>query len=146
MTPGPMLPNLQNLFEGLQARLGDLLLTIGCDCFLRRLQLEDDGRRIDGWAEWKVTNVSRASDLILIARHDYSGAGRYVVEVNGRRSPMPLVAAARSDPSWGEAWVRIPKRVLVDGTNTIRITRDPKSERDAEWYYMWFLQDVEPRS
>jgi len=44
MTPGPMLPNLQRLFEGLQERLGDLLLTIGCDCFLRRLELEDDGR------------------------------------------------------------------------------------------------------
>ena len=38
-----MLPNLQSLFEGLQERLGDLLLTIGCDCFLRRLELEDDG-------------------------------------------------------------------------------------------------------
>jgi hypothetical protein len=43
MTPGPMLPNLQRLFDGLQERLGDLLLTIGCDCFLRRLELEDNG-------------------------------------------------------------------------------------------------------
>ncbi|MDO7898768.1 nitric oxide-sensing protein NosP [Pseudomonas citrulli] len=43
MTPGPLLNNLQNLFEGLQARLGDVLLTIGCDCFLRRLELEDRG-------------------------------------------------------------------------------------------------------
>jgi hypothetical protein len=38
-----MLPNLQCLFDGLQQRLGDLLLTIGCDCFLRRLELEDNG-------------------------------------------------------------------------------------------------------
>jgi hypothetical protein len=38
-----MLPNLENLFEGLQERLGDLLLTIGCDCFLRRLELEGNG-------------------------------------------------------------------------------------------------------
>lgn len=43
MTPGPLLPNLQSLFDGLQERLGDLLLTIGCDCFLRRLELEDHG-------------------------------------------------------------------------------------------------------
>ncbi|BCX68618.1 nitric oxide-sensing protein NosP [Pseudomonas izuensis] len=43
MTPGPLLPNLQSLFTGLQERLGDLLLTIGCDCFLRRLELEDNG-------------------------------------------------------------------------------------------------------
>ncbi len=41
MKPGPILPNLQTLFDGLQTRLGDLLLTIGCDCFLRRLELED---------------------------------------------------------------------------------------------------------
>nr|WP_314481161.1 nitric oxide-sensing protein NosP [uncultured Pseudomonas sp.] len=40
MKPGPLLPNLQHLFEGLQQRLGPLLLTIGCDCFLRRLELE----------------------------------------------------------------------------------------------------------
>lgn len=44
MTPGPMLPNLERLFEGLQERLGELLLTIGCDCFLRRLELEDSGK------------------------------------------------------------------------------------------------------
>ncbi|MGE8416056.1 MAG: nitric oxide-sensing protein NosP [Pseudomonas sp.] len=43
MTPGPLLPNLQTLFDGLQQRLGSLLLTIGCDCFLRRLELEDHG-------------------------------------------------------------------------------------------------------
>ena len=28
------------LFDGLHQRLGPLLLTIGCDCFLRRLELE----------------------------------------------------------------------------------------------------------
>ncbi|MDP1125239.1 histidine kinase, partial [Klebsiella pneumoniae] len=43
MKPGPILPNLEALFDGLQSRLGDLLLTIGCDCFLRRLELEDSG-------------------------------------------------------------------------------------------------------
>jgi hypothetical protein len=109
------------------------------------VQLEDDGRRIDGWAEWKVSNVSSASDLIVIARHDYTGSARYVVEVNGHRGSMPLVASSRAGPWWGETWVRIPKRLLVDGTNTISITRDPKSERDAEWYYMWFVQHVAPR-
>lgn len=40
MTPGPLLPNLHQLFDGLHQRLGPLLLTIGCDCFLRRLELE----------------------------------------------------------------------------------------------------------
>ncbi|MBI6920779.1 MULTISPECIES: nitric oxide-sensing protein NosP [Pseudomonas] len=40
MSPGPLLPNLHQLFDGLRQRLGPLLLTIGCDCFLRRLELE----------------------------------------------------------------------------------------------------------
>lgn len=43
MRPGPLLPNLESLFDGLRERLGPLLLTIGCDCFLRRLEIEDDG-------------------------------------------------------------------------------------------------------
>jgi hypothetical protein len=43
MTPGPMLPNLQDLFDGLHERLGELLLTLGCDCFLRRMELENSG-------------------------------------------------------------------------------------------------------
>ncbi|UVJ42019.1 FIST C-terminal domain-containing protein [Pseudomonas sp. LS1212] len=43
MAPGALLPNLQALFEGLHARLGPLLLTIGCDCFLRRLELDANG-------------------------------------------------------------------------------------------------------
>ena len=43
MSPGPLLPNLQALFERLEKRLGPPLLTIGCDCFLRRLEIESDG-------------------------------------------------------------------------------------------------------
>ncbi|WP_137889148.1 nitric oxide-sensing protein NosP [Pseudomonas sp. 2FE] len=40
MTPGPLVPNLQTLFQRLNERLGPPLLTIGCDCFLRRLEVE----------------------------------------------------------------------------------------------------------
>ncbi|MFK0087466.1 nitric oxide-sensing protein NosP [Pseudomonas sp. NPDC090755] len=40
MRPGPLLANLQSLFDGLHERLGPLLVCIGCDCFLRRLELE----------------------------------------------------------------------------------------------------------
>ncbi len=43
MRPGPLLPNLEQLFAGLEQRLGPLLLTIGCDCFLRRLEIDNDG-------------------------------------------------------------------------------------------------------
>jgi len=40
MQPGALLPNLEGVFDGLRQRLGPLLLTIGCDCFLRRLEIE----------------------------------------------------------------------------------------------------------
>lgn len=40
MRPGPLMPNLQQLFDRLEQRLGPLQLTIGCDCFLRRLEIE----------------------------------------------------------------------------------------------------------
>jgi len=43
MRPGPLLPNLEGVFEGLRQRLGPLLLTIGCDCFLRRMEIEGEG-------------------------------------------------------------------------------------------------------
>ncbi|MFC3607331.1 nitric oxide-sensing protein NosP [Stutzerimonas tarimensis] len=43
MRPGPLLPNLEALFEGLNDRLGEPLLTIGCDCFLRRLEGDTEG-------------------------------------------------------------------------------------------------------
>jgi len=43
MQPGPLLPNLEGVFAGLRQRLGPLLLTIGCDCFLRRMEIEAEG-------------------------------------------------------------------------------------------------------
>jgi arabinofuranosyltransferase len=104
------------------------------------VQLEDDGRRIYGWAQWRVFNVSSARDLILVGRFDHTGAASYTVEVNGRAAEMPLVTAGRPDEWWGETWTRIPRELLVDGINAIRIVRRPESESDAEWYYMWFVQ------
>ena len=38
-----LLPNLEAQFRRLHERLGPPLLTIGCDCFLRRLELEVGG-------------------------------------------------------------------------------------------------------
>ena len=43
MQPGPLMPNLEALFQRLEQRLGPPLLTIGCDCFLRRLEIEAAG-------------------------------------------------------------------------------------------------------
>ncbi|WP_437884306.1 nitric oxide-sensing protein NosP [Pseudomonas sp. LRF_L74] len=44
MTTGPLMPNLQRLFERLRDQLGPLLLTIGCDCVLRRLEVGEGER------------------------------------------------------------------------------------------------------
>ncbi|CAM3434838.1 nitric oxide-sensing protein NosP [Halomonas lysinitropha] len=44
MQPAPLLEDLEAVFSGLTARLGEPALIIGCDCFLRRLELEALGR------------------------------------------------------------------------------------------------------
>jgi arabinofuranosyltransferase len=104
------------------------------------VRVEDDGRRIDGWAQWWVSNVSSARDLILVGRHDHTGEAIYTVVVNGHPVDTPLATPGRPDEWWGEVWVRIPRQLLVDGRNSIRIVHSLGSERDAEWYYMWFAQ------
>ncbi|KGU83108.1 GfdT protein [Pseudomonas mediterranea] len=88
MTPGPLLNNLENLFDGLQARLGDLLLTIGCDCFLRRLELEDRGgleqigqflrkQRVMGFntygEQFNGMHINQTFTGVAIARHRVPG-------------------------------------------------------------------------
>ena len=40
MTPAPILPDLEAVFDDLTARLGEPELIIGLDCFLRRLEIE----------------------------------------------------------------------------------------------------------
>ncbi|MAG65305.1 MULTISPECIES: nitric oxide-sensing protein NosP [Pseudomonas] len=40
MTPGELLPNLRLQFEQLRQRLGEPVLILGCDCFLRRMEAE----------------------------------------------------------------------------------------------------------
>ncbi|WP_282038584.1 nitric oxide-sensing protein NosP [Halomonas alimentaria] len=43
MRPTPMLEQLEVVFDGLAQRLGEPALVIGCDCFLRRLEIEARG-------------------------------------------------------------------------------------------------------
>lgn len=43
MRPTPMLEQLEVVFDGLAQRLGEPALVIGCDCFLRRLEIEACG-------------------------------------------------------------------------------------------------------
>jgi hypothetical protein len=44
MQPAPLLEDLEAVFAGLTERLGEPALIIGCDCFLRRLELEALGQ------------------------------------------------------------------------------------------------------
>jgi hypothetical protein len=38
MQPQPILPDLQQRFAEIEQRIGEPLITIGCDCVLRRLE------------------------------------------------------------------------------------------------------------
>jgi len=107
---------------------------------LDAVRLEDNGRRIYGTAEWNVSNVDATRDLRLVVRVDYSGGGVYDVEVNGQPSPEPLVTPWRPNEWWGEVSVPVPRALLVSGTNHIRLLRRDQPARDAEFFYMWFLQ------
>ncbi len=57
MTPGELLPNLRLQFEQLRQRLGEPVLILGCDCFLRRMESElrgEDKRMSDFLAANRV--------------------------------------------------------------------------------------------
>lgn len=44
MQPGPLLPDLQHKLAEIERRIGSLVMTLGCDCFLRRLEAEHLGQ------------------------------------------------------------------------------------------------------
>ncbi|MFC5698740.1 nitric oxide-sensing protein NosP [Pseudomonas sp. GCM10022186] len=70
MHPGPLLPNLEALFQRLGQRLGPPLLTIGCDCVLRRLEIEGD-----------ADAVARTSEVLR--RYRVIGFNSYGEQFNG---------------------------------------------------------------
>ncbi|MEO8601127.1 MAG: hypothetical protein ABI629_00985 [bacterium] len=104
------------------------------------VQLEDNGRRIFGSAEWDVSGVTADRDLRLVARVDYTGGAVYDLEVNGQPVVDPLVTPWRPSEVWGDIELRIPRQLLVAGTNHLRLVRRGEPGRDAEFFYMWFLQ------
>lgn len=107
---------------------------------LQKVLLEDQGRRIYGHAIWEVRNVSADRDLVLLIRHDRTGGGEYELEVNGR-SVRRLLRVRSGGEAWDEEVVVIPSDVLEEGRNLFRMTRSERTERDSEFYYMWFLQE-----
>jgi hypothetical protein len=84
MRPGPLLPNLSALFDGLRERLGPLLLTIGCDCFLRRLELE-------GSAEFEAVGA-------FLQQQPVVGFNSYGEQFNGMHINQTFTGVAIGQP------------------------------------------------
>ncbi|MGQ7819120.1 nitric oxide-sensing protein NosP [Metapseudomonas furukawaii] len=70
MRPGPLVPNLKALFQRLGERLGPPLITLGCDCFLRRLEIEGDPETV-------------ALTSAVLRRHRVIGFNSYGEQFNG---------------------------------------------------------------
>ena len=47
MEPGPIIPNLNSEFKRIKRHIGEPQIVIGCDCFLRRLEIELSGIKDD---------------------------------------------------------------------------------------------------
>ncbi|WP_410017119.1 nitric oxide-sensing protein NosP [Pseudomonas sp. 5P_3.1_Bac2] len=87
MRPGTLLADMRQLFAGLQERLGPLLLTIGCDCFLRRLEIE---------ANQQVAEVSQ----VLREQH-VIGFNTYGEQFNGMHINQTFTGVAIGRPARG---------------------------------------------
>lgn len=87
MTPGPLLPNLQRQFQRLRGRLGAPLLTIGCDCVLRRLELS-------GGSQMPAVSAFLREQRVI-------GFNTYGEQFNGMHINQTFtgVAIGRPDPS-----------------------------------------------
>lgn len=84
MRPGPLMPNLQQLFDRLEQRLGPLQLTIGCDCFLRRMEIEADG------------STEQTSDFLR--RRQVIGFNTYGEQFNGMHINQTFTGVAIGRP------------------------------------------------
>ena len=87
MQPGPLRPNLETLFAGLEQRLGPLLLTIGCDCILRRMEVEARGM---------VDEIAG-----LLVRQQVIGFNTYGEQFNGMHINQTFTGVAIGRPGRG---------------------------------------------
>lgn len=76
--------NLNRLFDDLQQRFGSLLLTVGCDCFLRRLEAESIG------VEARVEQ--------LLRQHQVIGFNTYGEQFNGMHVNQTFTGVAIGNP------------------------------------------------
>lgn len=83
-----LLDNVNQLFAGLNQRLGDLLITIGCDCFLRRLEVDSKGGQA-------------AIEAVLQQQH-VIGFNTYGEQFNGMHINQTFTGVAIGRPKYGQ--------------------------------------------
>lgn len=82
-----LLDNVQQLFSGLNERLGEPLITIGCDCFLRRLEIDTKG------GQQAIEQVLQEQNVI--------GFNTYGEQFNGMHINQTFTGVAIGRPKYG---------------------------------------------
>ena len=82
-----LLDNVQQLFSGLNERLGEPLITIGCDCFLRRLEMDIKG------GQQAIEQVLQEQNVI--------GFNTYGEQFNGMHINQTFTGVAIGRPKYG---------------------------------------------
>ena len=88
MNTTSLLDNVNQLFQGLNQRLGELLITIGCDCFLRRLEIDSKG------GQKAIEEVLRKQHVI--------GFNTYGEQCNGMHINQTFTGVAIGRPKYGQ--------------------------------------------
>ena len=87
MHTSSLLDNVNQLFAGLNERLGEPLITIGCDCFLRRLEIDTKG------GQQAIEKVLQAQNVI--------GFNTYGEQFNGMHINQTFTGVAIGRPKYG---------------------------------------------
>ncbi|KXF80260.1 nitric oxide-sensing protein NosP [Enterovibrio coralii] len=90
MRPGDMFADMESKLEAIVSRVGEPELTLGCDCFLRRLEIEQTMTR------------DRAKDIFR--RFRLLGFNTYGEQLNGIHMNQTLTGVMIGHPPSGTSW------------------------------------------
>ncbi len=88
MHTSSLLDNVNQVFQGLNQRLGEPLITIGCDCFLRRLEIDSKG------GQQAIEEVLKKQNVI--------GFNTYGEQFNGMHINQTFTGVAIGRPKYGQ--------------------------------------------
>ena len=88
MHTSSLLDNVNQVFQGLNQRLGEPLITIGCDCFLRRLEIDTKG------GQQAIEEVLKKQNVI--------GFNTYGEQFNGMHINQTFTGVAIGRPKYGQ--------------------------------------------